>query len=455
MTTVNHFASTDPGAAPVMSGVVGALTDLLDQLLILGRGFSFDANAVSFTDNSAALRLRGAGAALFPQPASGDILYLGGLKKFSQAIFNLTVAATGGTFVYEYWDGSAWVSLVSPTDGTSALTVSGSITWDRDAQTGWAQTTINSVLLFWVRIRCTGTPSVGPEANLASVFGWGSPFQGTNGRTYRSELTSGVQHYYNVNDNGPGAGGAREARLYGAEVMSAFDTVTSGRFPTVVQFANGQFIRKSNTADATARAWRVLMDEKTVYLFILSADVANDYMNHGWGEFFSLVSGDLYRSFVSARRAENSALINSSTESLAVRLIAANSGATSSQGTYVARQYVGSGGALLVALTPGIPFCFVSSAMLGNVPTFNGPDGGIILAPVYLNEATHIRGRLRGLLDQAHAAAAWIDKDFFQGTGLLSARAYSIVKTILANDQNGNASGALAVIETSDTWETN
>lgn len=449
---VKLFQSTLTGA-PTLSGTAGDLVNLLDQVMILGRGFTFNGNTLAFTDVSASLRQRGAGVALMPQPAAGDILYLGGCQTFGKVIFNLTTLGVGGTYIVEYWNGAAWVPIVGLTDGTSNLTATGIMQWSIASQTGWAVVAVDGVTMFWIRIRCTLSPSIGPEANLASIYGWGSPFQGTNGRTYRSELTNGVQHYFNIDDNAPGAGTGKEARLYGAEVMSAYDTVTSGRFPTAVQFANGMFIRKSNTADATLRAWKVLLDEKTVYINVLTADVANTYLQAGFGEFFSLVPGDLYRSFVSARATENHAGV--SEERLSTRLLSVNSSSTGQQGCYLARALSGSGGALLIALIPGYPFCFVTGSNAGNVPTFNGADGGIIIGPAYINESSNIRGRLRGIADQAHAATAWTDGDTFQGTGVLSTRAYHVLKIVNGQDQNANGSAGVSILETSDTWETN
>lgn len=452
---VTLFKSTDSGA-PTLSGTAGDLVTLLDQVMILGRGFSFNGNTLGFTDNSAALRQRGVGVALFPQPAGGDILYLGGAAKFGKAIFNLTTLGVGGAYTVEFWNGGAWTPIVGLTDGTAGLTVSGTMQWAIGGQNGWVPVAVNAVTLYWIRIVCSSTPSVGPEANLASIYGWGSPFQGTNGRTYRSELTNGVQHYFNVDDNAPGAGTGKEARIYGAEVMSAYDTVSSGRFPTAAQFANGMFIRKSNTADATLRAWVALLDEKTVYLFVLSGDSANNYVNVGFGEFYSLLPGDLYRSFVSGRQTENSAVLVS-VESLTTRITATNSGSTGAQGTYVARGYLGTGAALLVALTAGYPGAWIGPQPgVGNVPTFNGPDGGIVLGPAFLYETgNQMRGRLRGIYDSAHAAAAFADRDTFQGAGLISSKAFLVIKGNGYTDQNGNSGlGNPMVTETSDTWET-
>ena len=96
----------------------------------------------------------------------------------------------------------------------------------------------------------------------------------------------------------------------------------------------------------------------------------------------------------------------------------------------------------------------LASGGLGNVATFNGPDGGIFIAPVFLGDpTTHVRGRLRGLWDWAHAVAAANDADTFSGNGALSTKTFEEVKTIGFYD--GNAVAGVQVLETSDTWEEN
>jgi hypothetical protein len=90
-----------------------------------------------------------------------------------------------------------------------------------------------------------------------TALGWSINQTTTNKRGYKQNLTgsnnaSGMLLY--VDDTGPGAGAAREARVCGFETMSAITPTGTGQFPTSAQSAVGTgqlVIRKSTTADAT------------------------------------------------------------------------------------------------------------------------------------------------------------------------------------------------------------
>lgn len=113
------------------------------------------------------------GSKLWPTTvAVGDILYLGMLVPIlttqivpNSIYFSLTVTNKTSTFVYEYWNGSAWTALSQVVDGTSQLHRSGVLSWV--VSSNWASTTVNSVTAFWIRLRVTaiGSITASPEAN--------------------------------------------------------------------------------------------------------------------------------------------------------------------------------------------------------------------------------------------------------------------------------------------------
>jgi len=464
--SVTLFKSTDTGA-PTLSGTAGDLVKVLDECLCIGRMFSL-ATPSTFTDNSVEARLNGGATfTFFPGPTISDIAYFGGAQKFAQVIINMATLGIGGTYAFEYWNGSAWTALISPTDGTSGLTANGMLSWAIASQTGWATTAINGITLFWVRIRCVTTPSTNPLVNTSIIYGWTNAYSGTNGRTYRSALTSGVQHWFTINDNGPGLGTGKECRIWGNESDPGSyltgPTASPQTYPTTVQAANGWFIRKSTTADATTRVWKILMDEKTAYIFVRTADVPNQYFTAGFGEFFSLLPGDLYRSFVSARITENSGSTNGSG-------LCALTGRSQGVGTGIdatgqsiayARQYTGLGSAFLACLICGLPVWNSNAGGGGGgqgpIGTFNGPDGGMFTAPVWAGEpTTFIRGRLRGLWDWGHLATSMVDNDVFQGTGAISTKAFTATFACeFNNGVGGRIVAGMFIMETSDTWESN
>ena len=468
-----YFSSADAGTNKTgyagIKGATGDLVKVLNSTLILDTGFT-ETGASTFADATNAWMQMGAGTALFvANNATTDRAYFGGRQKFSQLIMKFATAGIGGTCTYEYWNGSAWTALVGSSDGTSGLTADGTLSFAAASQTGWTQVAVNSVTLFWIRVQWATTYSTNPVLKLGSVYGWGSPHQGTNGATYRSQLTSGVQHYVNVNDDGPGAGTGKEARVFGAEALTQYNTTPNGGtgitgpFPTVAQATNGIFVRKS--ADATtARTWRVLMDEKTFYLFILTGDSAGVYICAlAFGEFFSLVSGDLYRSMIAARGTENSATVTGNSAGLyplCNRAAQQTAFATTGSSMYIPRNYLGAGSATLIPLFSGMPGA-ISNAPdggLGTITIFNNPDGGLISAPVFIGETTGsvstIRGRLRGIWDWGHVAGGVADQDVFSGNGALAAKTFVILLNFAFRDVNGNVTATgVVVAETSNTWE--
>src|SRR5262245_26448894 len=97
-----------------------------------------------------------------------------------------------------------------------------------------------------------------------TAAGWSKPFTGTNAAVFR--MGGGNQFYLDVNDNGPGAGTGQEARVRGYETMTAVATGT-GPFPTVAQLAAGIIVRKSAALSGTTRAWVMVADDRSFYLF--------------------------------------------------------------------------------------------------------------------------------------------------------------------------------------------
>lgn len=98
-------------------------------------------------------------------PNTGDIIYFG---MASASWKQLDVFMEGGTsntthtYVWEYWNGSAWVSLVGLVDGTDNGYVfgkSGRVTWSSTL----SSTEIDGVTAYWVRARLS---SVGASTNV-------------------------------------------------------------------------------------------------------------------------------------------------------------------------------------------------------------------------------------------------------------------------------------------------
>jgi hypothetical protein len=276
--------------------------------------------------------------------------------------------------------------------------------------------------------------------------GWAKTFSGTSKAVYRPG--AGNRFYLRVQDDGPGVGSFREARITGYETVSDVDTGLSP-FPTAAQGVGGiamVIARKSSTLDATARAWMAVADDRTLYFFALTGDTANVYHAFAFGDFYSLIPSDAFRTFIVGRIAENSGIATND------RLDTLVASPVSTANIYLARGHTGLGGSVHGGKHGDSAKGGGSGVLNGVVPFTNPTDGGAYLARVWIHDPTTapaggIRGRFRGLWHFCHAIASVNDGDTISGTGTLSGKTFLFIK------QSGNA--GLYTIETSNTLETN
>lgn len=317
-----------------------------------------------------------------------------------------------------------------------------------------------------------------------AAAGWTKALTAANKAGYKQNLTgannaSGMYLY--VDDTAPGAGGAREARVCGFETMSAITPTGTGQFPTAAQSAIGTgqlVIRKSLTADATARAWTLVANGQTIYLFIETGDQPTPNvgaLTFVFGDFKSYKSGDQYAVGIIARNIENSGAATNEPFSM-MGGQASNTWGPSAKyfGHFVARHWTGLGGSIQF----GKSFDYgkfgqnifmgwqtdTQTAFGGTVqmtsgrntvgtnaqfPAPNGPDGAIWLSPVYNFHNWSFRGYWPGmwavLHDKplAHNDVITIASGNLNGKTLLCQQFYAYI--------SGNETGQI-MIETSDTW---
>lgn len=289
-------------------------------------------------------------------------------------------------------------------------------------------------------------PAAGSSGGVGA---WSIAFTGTNKRAYRPASGGGNRFYFRVQDDAPGAAGAQEARVVGYESMTTVDAGTNP-FPTVAQQTNGLFVRKSAAASSVARSWKVIADDRTCYVFIQSGDSAGVYLAGMWGDTYSNLSGDGFRTGIIWRVTENSNSVVTTNE----RFSFLASGSSAQTGNYVARSRSGSVGALSIGKNVSLDGNTGTAAIGANGVTIaypNGEDGGLYLTPIYLfdpttSPATSYRGRLRGIWNGVHPAASFNDGDTFTGVGDFSGKTFMIIKS--------TAGSGYIVAETSDTWDT-
>ena len=97
-------------------------------------------------------------------PATGDAYYFGNSEQFDIFDIHISTAGSGSwTIVWEYYDGSSWVSLDGVTDDTNGFTTGGvnTVTWD--APVDWSKQTVDGSELFWVRARVDTYSSISTQ----------------------------------------------------------------------------------------------------------------------------------------------------------------------------------------------------------------------------------------------------------------------------------------------------
>lgn len=285
-----------------------------------------------------------------------------------------------------------------------------------------------------------------------AAAGWGKAFTGTNLAAYRAP--SGARHYLRVDDSASGTHAAgKEAFLRAFEAMTAISTGTMP-FPTTTQLASGCFVRKSITADATARPWVCVADERTFYFFADSGDYSG-YASFMFGEFFSVKStADAYRSILIARGIQetigstvNPMTIPTASDETLEQLSALT---VSLPGHYCPRPFNEVPFSTRLGKHGNAAHSAAHLVGIGNYP--NPVDNAVYLSQVWLHEAATnpiIRGRLRGFWHILHPVGIQINNgDTWSGTGALVGKTFVAIKPTAAGL-------GMFVIETSSTWETN
>lgn len=292
-----------------------------------------------------------------------------------------------------------------------------------------------------------------------TAAGWTKPYTATNKAVFRNSSSTGTGFYLDVND--AAAATAKEARVVGYETMSAVATGT-GPFPTVAQMTNGLFIRKSTTADATARPWYILADETVFYLFVDAGDYVSPTRAtaFGFGDFYSYKASDAYRCMIVGRYVENSGVDTYETFPVLSTPTSATPAANVTAGHYVARGVTGAGGSVQFgvhgdtflnghaanATVAAMGRANYNSAYAMAYP--NPADGGLYMAPAYIHHTNGVRGYYKGL---------WVPSqdmplghgDTFTGTGALSAKSFLCMQMMC---QTATSSQAECFLETSNTW---
>lgn len=154
---------------------------------------------------------------------------------------------------------------------------------------------------FYALIKAIAIGTSGTAYGSKPSLGWTSVYDnGTNKIAIRSSSASSPQPRFRFDDSGGGTGGARQCFLRGYAAMSDVDTGT-GAFPTTGQSTPGIVIRKSATADSTARAWIIVGDARGMHVFIDHGASAGNFDHWYFGDITSAFPSDTYGSLVGGR----------------------------------------------------------------------------------------------------------------------------------------------------------
>lgn len=279
-----------------------------------------------------------------------------------------------------------------------------------------------------------------------SAAGWAKAFTGTNLAAYRA--ASGNRLYLAVDDTN-----AQEARFVGYETMSAVTTGTNP-FPTTAQVSGGMFMRKSETANSTARPW-VLIASDTGFMFFPDSNGTTwttDPATLGksgdmyFGDLVSYKPSDAYGTIIIGATVTAGSNSNFARKiQQGVLLWAADTG------HYLARNQAQSVGS--VACSKWGPMDNTLSVTMGTGNMSPYPDtvsGGMLISPILISESNGginqlVRGRLPGVWFPCHNLPA-AHADTMTGSGDTSGKSF-LIATVYSTSTKGRA-----VLETSNTW---
>jgi len=397
---VQIYKSTDANA-PVLTGQVSKLVDLLDAVLVNG-----------YTTAAVSSVTRSGSTVTVTLSASNSTMNTGDYFKLSGAV-------------------------------------------ETDYNGVWQITVVSStVFTFNIGGLTPTSPATGTILYRKAPLNWTKPYTGTNAAVFRSQNSGSPRHYLQVIDNGATAGGAKEAQAYAYETMTANNTGT-GRFPTALQMADGLCWFKSDTTDATAREWCIIGDDKTFYLQIKSNASLVSSNVYGFGWFPSYKAGDAYNTFMAGGTTFNTATPSYTGLNQSSYWVAPGGTASGGFGLYVARAYSQAGGS--AELTPVSSFGGQGYARVwgqgagGSGTSYPEPvSSGAVVQSTFLLDSSisgpPIRGRLPGFFPPFHLGTSFSNYDELSNiSGLTGA-------VVVALNASSNYTAGLIGIDRVGPW---
>lgn len=261
--------------------------------------------------------------------------------------------------------------------------------------------------------------------------GWSVAYTGTNKRAYQQG--SGLSHLLRVDD-----ADARLARVVGYGAMSDIDTGTNP-FPTGAQFSGGLYMRKSTTANSTARPWICFATDTTFYLFIFGARTATlptaqfdgGDAHLGFGTLINTrVPSDINASFLCA----SSDTSTTSTTATDTRQCLVSLGTAAQTTLYLNGSYNQGSSASTNCYKRSSNLYAISQSGGGGTAFPDATRGALMLLPFVVIEPTGIvRGDFPGILSLGHTGVAGGGMpghlSIVEGKGAYSGRSFYRIST--------------------------
>jgi hypothetical protein len=265
--------------------------------------------------------------------------------------------------------------------------------------------------------------------------GWSEEFIGaaSNIAVFKNnESEGGCGCYVRVNDNAPGAAGAREAQITVYAAMTDINTGVAG--------TNTPWFRKSAALSNAARPWLVVADGLTAWVYVLdTGDGAIDGNKNrlaGFGDY-ACVSNTSHRYFCLGALTTNSANAGADTAAFAMGSVSAAFSIYAEDGV--------SG-----ILTPAFAHWYGSGGAIGSsdyaAPLHPISGDSYYKANPQMRVGTRLVGAIRGLIFPYHSMIS-----FTQGVALPGYTGAVVVGVKMNFSNNANYYGQIA-IDTLGPW---
>lgn len=263
--------------------------------------------------------------------------------------------------------------------------------------------------------------ATGSITSKLAAAGWQQLYAGPNLAALKPSVPEATGCVLRIDD-----GDTTNARVRAFEAMTDVSSGV-GLTPMESQVAGGLFWPKSSSANATARPWIVIADERGFYLAVDPTGTGRYTLIYS-GDIDSLKSGDAYSYLITGNQSDQTAATTVPDGCLGY------SGRSARPGAYMARAHTAIGQAI-AAQRLGAHHNGATADVYAGTPGYsigtypNGPNNGLMTGALELH-ALGIRGTLPGLLHpvqdlgNAFATGAIVD-----GTDDLAGRRLMAIRT--------------------------